>query len=211
MNSHSVMLRQRHDPGVVLVFHQGPRHGGPCTADSGLQLACGLDEGLEQCWSVDAAAARGDDEGALRCSTRPVSRRSCSPEIAAVVEATREVVVEPVGLDEVEHPRIAVDADCGVVLPQHLVHTRLPPNPTDECRLVEDVAKARHRPTAAAFELLQRRQKLAIRACGHEVGDQKIRRYRSNRALEKVGTELDHVPQRQRQLAGDPGAPVDLL
>jgi hypothetical protein len=110
----------------------------------------------QQPWAVDAAAAGGEDE-------RPLVEREvaglpgCAAEVAAVVKLARQLLVERVVVGEIGHARVAVDADSGVALTQHVVDTRLRPEPADEAGLVDDVAEAGDRPAAANVEPLERR------------------------------------------------------
>src|SRR5919197_5325330 len=130
--------------------------------------------------------------------------------MAAVVQAARELVVEPVCVDEVEHVRVAVDADGGVVPAQHLVDARLDPYLAHGCRLVEDVTETDHSPTAAPFELLERREKLPVGPGGREIRHQQVGRHLAHGLLEELGPELDHISERQRQLTRGPRASADL-
>src|SRR5262249_59986870 len=118
-----------------------------------------------------AAPARWDDERPLvRCGVS-VRRRSAPAEIAAVAHAARELLVEPVGRDEVDRAWISVDADRGVVPTQHVVGARLGPELTNESWIVDDIAETRDSATAGALQLAQCAQELSERAARQEVCD----------------------------------------
>ena len=140
----------------------------------------------------------------------PVCDGSGAPEVAAVVNSLRELIVEPVGVDEVEHAGIAIDTDRGVVPPQKVVDACLLPELTNVQWIVEHIPETDDRATAGALEVFECRQKLAVRAGWHEIRDEEVRRDLADRLLKKLGPEFDHVLERQGQVTWQPGAAVDL-
>src|SRR5262249_56693976 len=102
--------------------------------------------------------------------------------------------------------RIAIHADRAVVPAQNVVGAGLAPELPDEAGIVDDVAETCDRATARALELVQRRQKLSVWTGRHEVGDEQVGRDRPDRVVQKLGSEGNHVSQRQLQIARRPGS-----
>ena len=71
------------------------------------------------------------------------------------MDSARELIVQAVRVNEVDHLRIAVNADRRVVPPKHFVDICLIPELTDEHRVVDDVPEARDRAASVPLEFLQ--------------------------------------------------------